>query len=122
MPISTKLSAGRVRSTYEFINAQRGRHTVRMLCRTLGVAPCGYYKWLAQPLSKPATEDARLLGLIRASFTASQGIYGAPRVFLDLREAGETCSTASRVSCASTGCAPCMATGPGAGPLAHPPS
>jgi putative transposase len=23
---------------------------------------------------------------------ASQGVYGAPRVFLDLREAGETCS------------------------------
>lgn len=30
--------------------------------------------------------------MIRASFTASHGIYGAPRVFLDLREAGETCS------------------------------
>ena len=37
-------------------------------------------------------EDARLVRLIRASFAASQGIYGAPRVFLDLREAGETCS------------------------------
>ena len=33
-----------------------------------------------------------MLRLIRASFTASHGIYGAPRVFLDLREAGETCS------------------------------
>jgi transposase InsO family protein len=30
--------------------------------------------------------------LIRASFVASHGVYGAPRVFLDLREAGETCS------------------------------
>jgi putative transposase len=30
--------------------------------------------------------------LIRASFVASHGIYGARRVFLDLREAGETCS------------------------------
>jgi putative transposase len=45
-----------------------------------------------QPLSDRAREDARLLRLIRASFTSSQGIYGAPRVFLDLREAGETCS------------------------------
>ena len=35
---------------------------------------------------------ARLLRLIRASFGASHGIYGAPRVFLDVREAGETCS------------------------------
>jgi putative transposase len=33
-----------------------------------------------------------LLRLIRASFTVSHGIYGTPRVFLDLREAGETCS------------------------------
>lgn len=32
-----------------------------------------------------------MLRLIRASFVASQGVYGAPRVFLDLREAGETC-------------------------------
>ena len=37
-------------------------------------------------------KDARLLRLMRASFVASHGVYGAPRVFLDLREAGETCS------------------------------
>ena len=62
------------------------------MCRVLGVAPSGYYAWLKQPLSNRTREDARLLRLIRASFVASQGIYGAPRVFLDLREAGETCS------------------------------
>ena len=38
-------------------------------------------------------EDQRLLGLIRAAYTASHGVYGAPRIFLDVREAGETCST-----------------------------
>ena len=90
--MSTKLSAGRVRSTYEFIKAQRRQFSVQMLCRVLDVAPSGYYEWLKQPLSKRAQEDARLLRLIQASFTASQGVYGAPRVFLDLREAGETCS------------------------------
>jgi putative transposase len=63
-----------------------------MMCRVLGVAPSGYYAWLQQPLSNRAQEDARLLRLIRASFVASRGIYGAPRVFLDLGEAGETCS------------------------------
>jgi putative transposase len=30
--------------------------------------------------------------LIRKPFVASHGIYGAPRVFQDLREARETCS------------------------------
>jgi putative transposase len=56
------------------------------------VARSGYYAWLQTPVSNRAQEDARLLRLIRASFAASHGVYGAPRVFLDLREAGETCS------------------------------
>lgn len=90
--MSTRGSAGRVRATYEFIRAQRGRFPVQVLCRVLGIAPSGYYAWLKQPRSRRAQEDARLLRLIRASFVASQGAYGAPRVFLDLREAGETCS------------------------------
>ena len=72
--------------------AQSATFPVQVLCRVLEVAPSGYYAWLKQPLSNRAREDARLLRLIRASFVASQGIYGAPRVFLDLREAGETCS------------------------------
>jgi putative transposase len=59
------------------------------MCRVLGVAPSGAGgSWR----SRIGQEDARLLRLIQASFTASQGIDGAPRVFLDLREAGETCS------------------------------
>jgi len=89
--MSTK-ALRQVRPTYEFIKAHRHTHSVRVMCHLLGVAPSGYYAWLAQPVSDHAQEDARLLRLIRASFTASQGIYGAPRVFLDLREAGETCS------------------------------
>ena len=58
----------------------------------IGVARSGYYAWLRKPNSNRELEDKRLLRLIRASFDASQGVYGAPRVFLDLREAGETCS------------------------------
>lgn len=55
------------------------------------MAPSGFYAWLHKPLSARAKEDRRLLPLIRASHQASGGIYGSPRVFLDLREAGETC-------------------------------
>lgn len=42
-------------------------------------------------MSDRAIEDQRLLGLIRDSCTASSGVYGALRVFGDLREAGESC-------------------------------
>jgi putative transposase len=62
------------------------------MCRVLEVTPSGYNDWLKQPVSSRAQEDARLRRLIRASFVASQGIDGAPRVFLNLREAGETFS------------------------------
>lgn len=62
------------------------------MCRLLGVARAGFLAWLQHPVSDRAQEDARLLKLIRASFIASHGIYGAPRVLQDLRERGETCS------------------------------
>lgn len=61
------------------------------MCRLLGVAHSGFYDWLHKPLSDRAIEDQRLLALIRASYAASGGVYGSPRVFLDLREAGERC-------------------------------
>ena len=59
------------------------------MCRMLEVAASGFYAWIHQLLSDRAIEDERLLGLIRESYVASGRIYGSPRVFLDLREAGE---------------------------------
>jgi putative transposase len=90
--MSKRISAGRVRKAYQFIEAHRREYPVQTMCQVLEVAPSGYYEWLHSPISDRAREDARLLRLIRASFVASHGIYGAPRVFLDLREAGEICS------------------------------
>jgi putative transposase len=81
-----------VRRKYQFIKANGDKHSIRTMCRLLNVAPSGYYAWLKKPISDREKEDKRLLKLIRVSFAASQGVYGAPRVFLDLREAGETCS------------------------------
>jgi len=77
---------------YKFIKDHRRECDVKTMCRALEVTRSGFYEWLREPVSKRAQEDARLLRLIRASYTASHGIYGSPRVFLDLREAGETCS------------------------------
>lgn len=82
----------RVRRAYDFIKAHSDEYDVSTMCRVLGVARAGYYAWLREPLSNRAKEDARLLGLIGASYKASHGVYGARRIFLDLREAGETCS------------------------------
>lgn len=69
----------------------REQFGIKTMCRVLDVARAGYYKWLHKPTSDRAIEDQRLLGLIRQSYESSGGVYGAPRVFLDLREVGESC-------------------------------
>jgi putative transposase len=81
-----------VRLKYTFIKGHRREFDTAVMCRLLGVSRSGFYAWLQKPLSDRAVEDQRLLGLIRAAYAASHGVYGAPRIFLDLREAGETCS------------------------------
>jgi putative transposase len=80
-----------VRRIYEFMKTYRHEHSVQIMCRVLQVTRSGYYAWLQEPISSPARENA-LLRLIRAPFLPSHGIYRAPRVFLDLRKAGVTCS------------------------------
>jgi putative transposase len=82
----------KTRQAYKFIEAHSDEFNIQTMCRLLGVARAGYYAWLQQPVSDRAQEDARLLKLIRASFIASHGIYGAPRILQDLRERGEACS------------------------------
>jgi putative transposase len=91
--VPKKKEANEVRRKYEFIKANHGEHDLRMMCRLLGVARSGYYAWLKNPMSDRAKEDARLLRLIRASFTASQGVYG-----LCLAIARVDISLASRLS------------------------
>ena len=81
-----------VRMKYAFIQAHRHEFDTAVMCRLLDVSRSGFYAWLRNPLSDRAREDQRLLGLIVAAYPASHGVYGAPRIFLDLREAGETCS------------------------------
>jgi putative transposase len=61
------------------------------MCRVLRVHRSGYYAWLIKPRPNRAIEDDRLAGLIRAFHAASDGAYGSPRIFLDLREIGERC-------------------------------
>src|SRR5580658_11127871 len=58
------------------------------MCRLLGVSPSGYYAWTQRQLSRRAQTDAALVAEIRAAHEASRGIYGAPRIHVDLAAKG----------------------------------
>jgi putative transposase len=73
------------------MNEHRDQYSLVLMCRVLKVARAGFPQWLHKPISDRAIKDKRLLTVIRNSYAASGGVYGARRVFGDLREADETC-------------------------------
>jgi putative transposase len=75
---------------------------LRWCAECFALPRAGFYEWLREPVCDRAKEDVRF-NLISDSYVASHGVYGARRVFGDLREAGESCGL-HRVerSCANT--------------------
>jgi putative transposase len=73
------------------MNEHRREYAITLMCRVLRVAGAGFYAWLHEPSNDHAKEDARLLDLIRESYTASHGVYGGSRIFGDLREVSQIC-------------------------------
>ena len=59
-----------------------------MLCRTLGVAPSGYYAWCRRPPSARAQRDAELVRRLRVVHAAHRQVYGRPRLQRALRDEG----------------------------------
>ena len=76
---------------YRMIQRCREAFPIRMMCRCLRVSPSGYYGWVTRPPSARAQENARLLVRIRALHADHDGVVGSPRMWEDLRYAGERC-------------------------------
>jgi len=73
---------------FRFVEQEKARYSVRILCSALGVSPSGYYAWRSRGPSARATSDASLADEIRRSHARSRGTYGVPRVWADLADAG----------------------------------
>ena len=52
------------------------------------VSISGYHAWLTRPQSARNEQEERLLVQIKTAHAQSQGTYGSPRIFRDLREDG----------------------------------
>ena len=70
------------------MSENRARYPIAVMCRVLGVSPSGYYARAKRPASARAVMDAALIVKIRAAHAASKGTYGAPRLQIDLADAG----------------------------------
>jgi putative transposase len=73
---------------FRFVEQEKARYPVRILCTALGVSPSGYYAWRSRGPSARSRSDAELAEKIRRFHARSRGTYGVPRIHADLADAG----------------------------------
>ena len=71
-----------------FITEQRERFGVEPICQTLQVAPSTFYAARSRPPSRRAQEDARLKPQLERVHAANFGVYGARKLWRQLRREG----------------------------------
>ena len=70
---------------YAWIDGERRRYPLPVLCDTLAVSISGYRAWKRGGQSRQRLTDAQLLELIRAIHVQFKGAYGSPRMVDELR-------------------------------------
>lgn len=73
---------------FAFIETEKARWPIEVLCATLGVSRSGFYAWKTRPPSARSRSDAQLVVAIRAAHNSGRGTYGSPRVLRALRRQG----------------------------------
>jgi putative transposase len=73
---------------FAFVDREKALYPVNLLCRLLTVSRSGYYAWASRAPSKRALADEVLTEQIKGFYDASRKTYGAPRIWLDLNDAG----------------------------------
>jgi putative transposase len=76
---------------YQCIDRRRDQHSVRMMCRLLGVSRSGYYAWSTRGETVRQRRDRELMPLVRQVHLESRGVYGARKIHRELLAQGEAC-------------------------------
>ena len=69
---------------FRFVAAKKAEHSIKTMCRVLGVSRSGFHAWQNRAPSARAREDKRLLERIREIHADNRGVYGSPRVHAEL--------------------------------------
>jgi len=73
---------------FAFIDAEKARWPIGILCEVLGISRSGYYAWRSRPVAPRELEDTRLVADIKVAYAVGRGGYGSPRVLRQLRKGG----------------------------------
>lgn len=76
---------------FGFVAKHRAIWPIELMCEALGISRSGFYSWLTRVPSVRTQSDAIIGQEVRASFFASDRVYGARRVWRDVRAAGHVC-------------------------------
>jgi putative transposase len=69
---------------FRFVAAKKAEHSIKTMCRVLGVSRSGFHAWERRGPSARAQEDERLLERIREIHELNRRVYGSPRVHAEL--------------------------------------
>jgi len=70
---------------FRLVEAEAAQFPVSLLCRVVGVTRQGFYAWKRRPPSARELADRKLAKRIREIYTETDEIYGAPRVYSELK-------------------------------------
>jgi len=70
--------------SFRFIDAEKARLPVSLLCKMVEVSKSGYYAWKSRPPSRRSREDAVRTEKSREIHHRSRDTYGYPRVHAEL--------------------------------------
>jgi putative transposase len=70
---------------FRFVEAEAAQFPVSLLCRVVGVTRQGFYAWKRRSPSDRELADRELGERIKQIHSASEEIYGAPRIYSELK-------------------------------------
>lgn len=76
---------------FQFVAEHQEHYPINLMCRTLEVSISGYYAWRKREPSKRQREDEQLAKQIEQIFQDNRGVYGSPRIHVELHDQGCRC-------------------------------